>query len=447
MDLRRLKQRRPKEQSIGDAETGQLHPSSITPFDRTFNSYKPLKENLGLFREIRRAIPFIDVGITKRSKLIGTFQFDAKGKSSLQMLLNDFKENVRVNVPISKGLDSFLMSITEPAFELGDGYGEILLNEQRTKFHSLSTAKTEDIYIVKDPKRGNEWAYATKKTGYVEPVPVEHQDQVIHCAWNHRDGSPHGTSILLAMPFVAQILIKIEKSWENMAVRFGDPSLAIIAKGGKGETSTGAKKIVDKLKAQFKLLYKGKYAGQTGDVFAAVGENGDVDIKVIGENAKVVISDISVRTILEQVVTVLDLPPSYLGISWATTERMSTNQAKMLISNVDSERALLNQLIRKITDMFLIYSGQYAADYDIIWDDVDLIDTEILAKARLQNAMAGLKILETFERGIKLGIFDESNAENYLISQGIDIGQLPKGWYAKATTAELVKNLMRQDAN
>ena len=61
--------------------------------------------------------------------------------------------------------------------------------------------------------------------------------------------------------------------------------------------------------------------------FVAVG---DVDIQVIGADAPVLDSEVPVRQILEQVVAKTGIPPFMLGLSWSSTERMSSQQADML---------------------------------------------------------------------------------------------------------------------
>ena len=57
--------------------------------------------------------------------------------------------------------------------------------------------------------------------------------------------------------------------------------------------------------------------------FVAVG---DVDIKVIGADNQVLDSQVPVRQILEQLVARTGIPPFMLGLSWSSTERMSTQQ-------------------------------------------------------------------------------------------------------------------------
>ncbi len=78
-------------------------------------------------------------------------------------------------------------------------------------------------------------------------------------------------------------------------------------------------------------------AGRDGRVrdFVAVG---DVDIKVIGADNQVLDSEVPVRQILEQLVARTGIPPFLLGLSWSSTERMSTQQADMMTSELTAIR-------------------------------------------------------------------------------------------------------------
>lgn len=82
-------------------------------------------------------------------------------------------------------------------------------------------------------------------------------------------------------------------------------------------------------------------------------------------------------------------PPFLLGLNWSTTERMSSQQADILTSELEYYRRLLTPVIRKIAVAFLRLQGS-DSDVDIIWDNINLQDETALAEARLKNAQAVL---------------------------------------------------------
>ena len=125
---------------------------------------------------------------------------------------------------------------------------------------------------------------------------------------------------------------------------------------------------------------------QNGTVrdFVAVG---DVQIKVIGGEAPILDSEIPVRQILEQLVAKTGLPPFLLGLSWSTTERMSTQQADILTSELWALRRTVEPAMRKICQTYLALEGM-DNQLEIYWDDISLQDIQQQAQAQLYLAQA-----------------------------------------------------------
>ena len=126
---------------------------------------------------------------------------------------------------------------------------------------------------------------------------------------------------------------------------------------------------------------------------------GDVSIKVIGADNPIMDSQVPVRQMLEQIVSKLSIPPFLLGLNWSTTETMSTQQAEILSSELESYRRLLNPVIKKICDTFLMIKG-IQTEYKIIWNIIDLKDQLQIANTRLTNARA-LEIEQRMEKSLK----------------------------------------------
>ena len=114
---------------------------------------------------------------------------------------------------------------------------------------------------------------------------------------------------------------------------------------------------------------------------------GDVSIKAIGADNQILDSEIPVREMLEQIVAKLGLPPFLLGLSWSSTERMSSQQADILTSELQSYRQLLNPIINRICSMWLRLNG-YDPQFTVEWENITLQDKTETANARLLNARA-----------------------------------------------------------
>ncbi|MCC8016597.1 MAG: hypothetical protein LIO43_04350 [Clostridiales bacterium] len=123
--------------------------------------------------------------------------------------------------------------------------------------------------------------------------------------------------------------------------------------------------------------------------FVAVG---DVSVKVIGADNNVLSSEIPVRQLLEQIVAKTGLPPYMLGLSWSTTERMSTQQADMLTTELEAYRRMLNPVLFKIGRKYLDING-ISLPVKVSWGDITLQDETEHARARLYDAQAD-KILK-----------------------------------------------------
>ena len=126
--------------------------------------------------------------------------------------------------------------------------------------------------------------------------------------------------------------------------------------------------------------------GKNGTVrdFVAVG---DVEIKVIGGETPILDSQVPVRQILEQLVAKTGLPPFLLGLNWSTTERMSTQQADILTSELWSLRRTLEPVVRKICRTYLAMEG-LDDRFNIHWNDISLQDITQEAQADLYKAQA-----------------------------------------------------------
>ena len=81
------------------------------------------------------------------------------------------------------------------------------------------------------------------------------------------------------------------------------------------------------------------------------------------------------------------LPPFLLGLSWSTTERMSTQQADLLTSELWALRRTVEPAMRKVCKTYLDLEG-LDDRFQIVWDDISLQDITQEAQADLYRAQA-----------------------------------------------------------
>ena len=112
-----------------------------------------------------------------------------------------------------------------------------------------------------------------------------------------------------------------------------------------------------------------------------------MEIRTIGADNQVLDSEVPVRQILEQLVAKTGIPPFLLGLSWSSTERMSSQQADIMTSEIAAIRRSLEPVVERICELWLRLKG-FDDRVAVDWLDVNLQDEESEAKAALYRAQA-----------------------------------------------------------
>ena len=174
-------------------------------------------------------------------------------------------------------------------------------------------------------------------------------------------------------------------NWE----RAGNVRYSVICKDTEGMDPSAAQERGTQMAREWAKAMEDGKNGTVRD-FVAVG---DVQIKVIGGEAPILDSQIPVRQLLEQLVAKTGLPPFLLGISWSTTERMSTQQADILTSELWALRRTVEPVLRKICRTYLALEGMDDR-VSILWNDISLQDITEEARAELYKAQAAKAMAE-----------------------------------------------------
>ena len=72
---------------------------------------------------------------------------------------------------------------------------------------------------------------------------------------------------------------------------------------------------------------------------------GDVEIKVIGAECSIPDCQVPVRLLIEQLISQTGIPPFLLGLTWSSTERMSSQQADIMTSELTALRRTLTPVV------------------------------------------------------------------------------------------------------
>jgi len=217
--------------------------------------------------------------------------------------------------------------------------------------------------------------------GMMRPLP--YQQLLLLTTMNPEPAHPYGVSMFRGMPFLAEILMKIYQTMGSNWERAGNVRYSVICKGGEDMDPVQAAERGKQIAQEWTRAMEDGKNGTVRD-FVAVG---DVEIKVIGGEAPILDSQVPVRQIMEQLVAKTGLPPFLLGLNWSTTERMSTQQADILTSELWALRRTVEPAVRKICRMYLAMEG-LDDRVEIEWDDISLQDITQEAQADLYRAQA-----------------------------------------------------------
>lgn len=344
------------------------------PFDRLDN-YVPLATvQNSLYRELREAVPVLDAAIYKIVRLTGGFHIECS-KNSHTLALQSFLKSVSVGGN-QQGIEAFVATYLEQLLTYGTAVGEIV-TDSHGRFAALYNADLEDIEL----RRGDDGISAVVCVkNFYETTPVEYPELITLSVLNPEAGQLCGNSIMKGLPFVSNILMKIYNTiginWE----RVGNVRFAVTYKPQNDVMDRAYAK--DRAQQVAREWSEAMQSGKQIRDFVAVG---DVSIKAIGADNQILDSEVPVRQMLEQIVAKTGIPPFMLGLSWSSTERMSSQQADVLTSELEAYRRILTPVIEKISRFWLISNG-IQDKAEVVWDDITLQDEVELSKAALYRA-------------------------------------------------------------
>ena len=337
-----------------------------------------------LYKSLKDSIPIIDAAISKIIRLMGDFKIKTDSPI-IDEQVNGFLKSIRVNA-CETGIHSFLSCYLQQLLVYGTAVGEIVLDRQCKNVSALYNASLDDIDLVYDGDPLNIKICTVAQNG--DRIPVKYPSLILCSSIMPEPGQLYGTSILKGLPFIADTLLKIFNAIGTNWDRVGNVRFAVSYKPTENERSFSK----DRARLIAEEWSKAMKSPQPKD-FITVG---DVSIKVIGADNQIPDSNIPVRQLLEQIIAKLSIPPFLLGLSWSSTERMSSQQADILTSELEYYRRILDSSITKICDTFFKLNA-INTGFEIVWDNINLQDEVELAKARLLNAQA-LQIENKLER-------------------------------------------------
>lgn len=345
---------------------------SVQSGTRTLSAMLPLgSAERTLYRKFREAVPIIDAAIYKFRRLIGEFTVTCADENA-QAALSEFLDSVQVNAAGS-GINEFIGVYLEELLTYGNAVGEMVMADGRIR--ALYNADLNNLQLE---ERGPlDVGVSVVTPGGTKPC--RYPQLLLVSALNSPAGSPWGVSLLRGLPFVSEILLKVYKTLGTNWERLGNVRFAVTCK----PDSAGGFPAAERARQMAEEWKRAMRSTEVND-FVAVG---DVSIKAIGADNQILDSEVPVRQMLEQIVAKLGIPPFLLGLSWSSTERMSSQQADVLTSELDAYRRLLTPVIKKISSTWLTMEG-FAPECRVEWDEITMQDEVDHANAMYLTARA-----------------------------------------------------------
>lgn len=348
-------------QAERETDSGFMLPMVAEPFEKE------------LFDRLRYTVPIIDAAIMKIIRLTGGFRLISSDERC-QDGLDRFCSAVPVGLK-GKSLNCFADTFLDSLITYGSAVGEIVIDSEQQEIAGLWNGDISSVIISSganpfDRKYTVRCADGTLKG-------ISHPERIIYASLTG------GHSVLRGLPALSGILMRIYQCIGQNFDRVGNVRYAVTYKPtDSGDFAYSKERAMQIAREWSDGMNSAKY-GQVKD-FIAVG---DIDIKVIGAENQLFDTNVPVRQLMEQIISKLSIPPFLLGLSWSSTERMSSQQADILTSELEYYRRLLSPVLCEIGNAYLCSIG-VSAVCTIKWDNINLQDETELAEARLKNAQA-----------------------------------------------------------
>lgn len=330
----------------------------------------------GMYRAIREAVPIVDAAVLKLIRLTGGFTAEC-GNPAAEAGLRKFIREVNVGRG-QRGLQSFLDMYLDSMLTCGQAVGEIVTRGGR-EIAAVLCGNVRDV-LVREGGTPLDFTLCSRQG--CRAVPLPYQELLLFTPFNPEADSPYGVSMLRSMPFLTELLMKIYACMGSNFERSGNVRYAVVYKPRDDAPERGAERV-RQIAQQWSRAMESTRSGEVRD-FVAMG---DVDIKAIGADGQIPDSEAPVRQILEQLIAKTGIPPFMLGLSWSSTERMSSQQADMMTSELDALRRTLTPVLERICRLWMSLNG-FADEFEIVWDEINLQDAVEQAQAKLYDAQA-----------------------------------------------------------
>jgi hypothetical protein len=355
------------------------------PLGYNISGYVKEPVDLALYDALATGIPFLDVALRKLARMIVPFEVECDNEATKDALTAWCKE-----VPVgyvNTGFQCFSRRHVRQVLQYGKSAGEIALAENRREIAGLFVVDSKTLRLVPElDDRGKTTGLLLGQDDKFGVTRVfEAQDLFVYTAFNGESDNPHGVSILRSVPWLADIVLRMENALRQKWQRSGAPSFLVQYQAPETTPDATLQEARSSMASEWEGGVRSRWEQQgITDFFGATP--GVISVQAITDGMELQFVE-PFRALMEQIVSITELAPFMLGLQWSTTERLSQQQADAIISCVDDYRSELEPDFLRILDWAQRTLG-LAGTVSIEWADVSLQDRVETARADFTEAQA-----------------------------------------------------------
>ncbi|WP_448673348.1 minor capsid protein [Pseudoxanthomonas mexicana] len=384
--------------------------------------WQPRSRNPYLLEALREAIPILDGGISRLTTMDGIITVEGANDKLVQEI-EQWMNNVPVN-DLETGYQAFYRSQGDEHYEQGVGIGEFIYDGRGREVVGLRVADSKGVCFVRHEGALRTFYRAPEPDsdrradglGQVEQIlrgSVRHDvlsglrtlgfveldaRQLVFALNKPEADNPYGTSILRSIPFVAQILLKMQNATGRAWERFGDPSYHVHygTKNAKVD-ATEAQKRANTIADNLGKAMLAKKRGNSMDLATAAARDDEIKVEVIGGAGEVLEIEAPARSMLEQIVAGFGLPAWMLGVQWGQAAGIGEQQSVVVLQESETRFAVRKPQLRRPIEAMLRARGRTwkPGDWDLVQRLPNLMDEQKRAQAGFLRAQTALMLGES----------------------------------------------------
>ncbi len=358
----------------------------------------PQPQNLVLYEQLVKTIPVLSAAIGITCHLVGCPKIESEDELAAEEAM-EWWEGLSVN-QIQTGGGNWFMGHVYDHLLYGRAHAEILLRADRADIYALQELHTRTVDLR--PRASGYGVDLIQRQGLGGLQTPLDPRLILTSVHDIHDDSPQGNSLLCGLEFVSEILEKIWWAEREIWDRFGVPVWEVNYEPPETFSDPTGTKTGLISSAFSGALHDAMESRKQGDVRDMVTV-GKVRVAILGADGQQMDIEVPGRALLEQIVAKTHIPPFMLSLNWATTERLSRDQAILLGEYIDGIREHLEAPIMYLFRLRQALVGR-PFDFELTWEAPSLIDDVMTADAALKTAQADGAKLKVLREEWTLGI-------------------------------------------